>query len=314
MAPHEALGGGLANMEAFTQHVTQMTDELRRVQHQHKVERHAALKEKNDVEAKWLQRLRVARVASALRAGLAARDLRAAGRVLRLWVGAVRILQQEALAQRKQREQRLQLELRDSGRARILAERTSLGKQASASACAAQQLRAALSSRSQELERTIVRDAMAFELWAADALRTKKVLEAVQTKRADTDAAAVAEALRLRDEVQLAKEGGKASRTQAECAVAATLGGELAQCEAALRVRAVNQAVVVSLCVQHSTLQRFWRIWAAVASLLLREAGGALLQLELSKQQQNHLLHMQGLQPHEQPVKKEGRRKSQPHN
>ena len=37
-------------------------------------------------------------------------------------------------------------------------------------------------------------------------------------------------------------------------------------------------------------------------------------QVQLSKQQQNHLLHMQGLQPHEAPPpKKESRRKSQQH-
>jgi hypothetical protein len=47
-----------------------------------------------------------------------------------------------------------------------------------------------------------------------------------------------------------------------------------------------RQAIVVRLSVQHSTLHRYWRLWASVASLLLREAGGALLQLELSKQQQ----------------------------
>merc|ERR550514_2599697 len=43
---------------------------------------------------------------------------------------------------------------------------------------------------------------------------------------------------------------------------------------------------MVRLMVEHSTLHRFWKVWASVASLLLREAGGALLQLELSKQQQ----------------------------
>ena len=51
-------------------------------------------------------------------------------------------------------------------------------------------------------------------------------------------------------------------------------------------MRAANQAVVVRCAVEHSTIHRYWRVWASVASLLLREAGGSLLQLELSKQQQ----------------------------
>jgi len=283
---HAALGSGLADMNAFTEHVTQMADELKRLHKQRQAEREAAQREKNDVEAKWLQRLRMVRVESALRAGFAARDLRAAGRSLKLWAEVVGLLRRESLAQRQQRESALQLKLRDSGRSELLAERASLGKQAAASAIAAQQLRAALSARSQELERTIVRDTMAFELQAADALRTKKVLDEVKQRRDEAEAAAAATASSLREEVAKTTAEGISKREKAEAAVAKILGAEVAKAEDRERMRAASQAIVIRLAVQHSVLHRFWKTWASVASLLLREAGGALLQLELSKQQQ----------------------------
>ena len=283
---HAALGSGLADMNAFTEHVTQMADELKRLHKQRQAEREAAQREKNDVEAKWLQRLRMVRVESALRAGFAARDLRAAGRSLKLWAEVVGLLRRESLAQRQQRESTLQLKLRDSGRSELLAERASLGKQAAASAIAAQQLRAALSARSQELERTIVRDTMAFELQAADALRTKKVLDEVKQRRDEAEAAAAATASSLREEVAKTTAEGISKREKAEAAVAKILGAEVAKAEDRERMRAASQAIVIRLAVQHSVLHRFWKTWASVASLLLREAGGALLQLELSQQQQ----------------------------
>ena len=180
----------------------------------------------------------------------------------------------------------MQLRLRDSGRGELQAERESLGRQAAASALAAQQLRGALSSRSQELERTVVRDTMAFELWAADALRTKKVLEAVGRKRMEAEEAAAEEADRLRTEVEATRVAGTEARETAEAAVAATMSAEIASFEQAGKVRAASRAIVIKLAFEHSKLHRFWKVWASVASLLLREAGGALLQLELSKQQQ----------------------------
>ena len=59
---HEALGKGLADLEVFTQHTTQMAEELKKVQHQRQEEREAAARERNDVEARWLQRLRCVRL------------------------------------------------------------------------------------------------------------------------------------------------------------------------------------------------------------------------------------------------------------
>jgi hypothetical protein len=200
-AVHESLSGSLADMEAFHAHVLQMAEELKRVQQTQQAEREAAQRDKNEVEARGLQRLRMVRVESALRAGLAARDLRAVGRTLKLWAEVVGLMRRESLAQRQQREQSLQLKLRDSGRAELLAERQSLSKQAAASALAAQQLRSALSDRSLELERTVVRDSMAFELWAADAARIQAVLQDVQRQRAEAAAAHEVEVDALRDEV-----------------------------------------------------------------------------------------------------------------
>ena len=186
-AVHDALGAGLADLETFTAHTAQLTEELRRVQGQREEERKAVAREKQELEAAWLQRLRTARLDTAVRAGFAAADQRACARVLRGWAAAAGLLRGEELEQRREREQSLQLRLRDSGRAEILQERESLAAQAGASALAAQQLRATLQERSQELERTIVRDTMAFELWAADALRTKAALEAVHRERTDAE-------------------------------------------------------------------------------------------------------------------------------
>ena len=64
------------------------------------------------------------------------------------------------------------------------------------------------------------------------------------------------------------------------------MGGEVGGLEFALKMKAANQAMVVRCAAEHSAIHRCWRVWASVASLLLREAGGALLQLELAKQQQ----------------------------
>lgn len=283
---HAALGSELAGVQAFAEHTKQLSQELKSVQSQAQADRTMALQEKNDLEARWLQRLRVVRVESALRAGLAARDLRAAGRTLRLWVTVVQHLKQNGVAEQQQREQAAQTRLRDTGRAELLAERTGLARHAASSALAAQQLRASLSSRSQELERTIVRDTMAFELWASDVLRTKSMLEASSAARAEAEATAMADATALREELATAKRDAVASRAHAEAATARVMGSEIASFEMQLRVRAANQIVVVRLARQQSALHRCWTTWASVASLVLREAGGALLQLELAKQQQ----------------------------
>ena len=285
-AVHDALTEGLDVAEAFTQHTAQLTEELKRVQKQRHEEREAARREQQQADATWLQRVRSARLETSLRAGLHARDLRGLGRTIKLWAEVVGLLRRESLQQRQSREQSLQLRLRDSGRAELQLERDSLGKQAAASALAAQQLRAALSARSLELERTIVRDTMAFELQAADALRTKKVLEEVQRKREQADAAHQAQITALREEMAAHRVAASEQQAQAEHAVGVAMGGEVAQMERELKVRAANQAIVVRCAVEHSTIHRYWRMWASVASLLLREAGGALLQLELSKQQQ----------------------------
>lgn len=133
---------------------------------------------------------------------------------------------------------------------------------------------------------------MAFELWAADALRMKRALDELHRKRRENDEAAKAEAHRLRGEVAAAKAEDAAGRQQAEAAVASTMGAELAVLESTGRVRAANQMVVVRLAVEHATVHRFWKTWASVASLLLREAGGALLQgaLEAAAARRAHSL------------------------
>uniref|UniRef100_A0A7S2C5N3 Uncharacterized protein n=1 Tax=Haptolina brevifila TaxID=156173 RepID=A0A7S2C5N3_9EUKA len=71
----------------------------------------------------------------------------------------------------------------------------------------------------------------------------------------------------------------------AEVTVANAFASEVASLEDALRVRAASQMIVIRLAIEHSALHRYWKLWAVVASLLLREAGGALVQLELTKQQ-----------------------------
>lgn len=283
---HSAISSSLADMEAFQQHVAQMTVELKRVQQQQRVDREAAKSEQAEVEARWLQRLRCARIESSMRSGFAALDLRAQGRSLKAWVEAVGAMRREETEKREEREARLKMRLRDSGREELLRERTSLSKQASDSALAAQQLRIALSARSQELERIMVRDTMTVEMWAADAMRMKAALEHAGRQRQQTSEAASAQADALKAELQAARTHSDERARAREAAVAASLGAELRGGEAALRVRAANQAIVVRLAVEQSTLHRYWKAWAVVASLLLREAGGALLQLELSKQQQ----------------------------
>ena len=275
-----------ADVEAFTGHVAQMSDELKRIQKERNAERSAAEKEKQELEAAWMLRLRTSRLEVAMRAGLAARDLRVVSRSLKQWVEAVGSLRHESLVQRNEREQQLQLRLRDSGRAELQQERAGLLRQATASALAAQQLRSALSARSQELERTIVRDTMAFELQAADAARIAHALEHVNRQRDAERAAAAEEAAGLRADLERARREGAAASDCAQLAVGSALAGELAHAEAAARGRAANAIIVVRLGLDHSTLHRYWKVWAVVASLLLREAGAALLQLELSKQQQ----------------------------
>jgi hypothetical protein len=285
-AVHEALGTGLSDMEAFAEHTAQITEELKRIQKQRQAEHEAAAREKQEVESAWLQRLRCGRLETALRMGVFANDMRLCGKLIRRWAEVVGNMRRETLAQRHAREETLQLRLRDSGRSALLAERQSLQKQATTSQLQAQQMRSALSERSQELERTVVRDTMAFELWASDALRMKPALEDVHRKSLDQAADHAAEVEKLRAEITDAKADGEARRHEAVTAVASAMGGDVARLESETRVRAANQAIVVRIAVEHSTLHRYWKTWAAVASLLLREAGGALLQLELSKQQQ----------------------------
>ena len=283
---HEALLEGLNVSEAFAAHTAQITDELKRIQKQRQAEREQGAKERQQIDAAWLQRVRCARLETAVRAGLHANDQRGLSRMLRQWSEAAGVLRRESLDQRQSREGSLQLRLRDSGRAELVQERESLVRQVSASALAAQQLRAKLSERSLELERTIVRDTMAFELQAADALRTKQALEEGMKQQAEREAALADEVRALKAQLEAAKHSSAARQAQAEAATAVAMGGEVANMEFALRVRAANQAIVVRCAAQHSAIHRCWRVWASVASLLLREAGGALLQLELAKQQQ----------------------------
>lgn len=283
---HEALIEGLDISEAFATHTAQMSEELKRIQAQQHAEREKAAREQAARDATWLQRVRCARLETAMRAGLHIHDQRGLSRVLKKWADTCGLLRREVTEQRASRENALQLRLRDSGRAELSRERESLGRQAATAAYAAQQLRAKLSERSLELERTIVRDTMAFELQAADALRTKQALEAIGKKHSEREAAMNAEVRALRAETEAAKQVAAEQQRQVEDTTARTMGAEVRTLEFGMRVRAANQAIVIRCAIEHSTLHRFWRVWASVASLLLREAGGALLQLELAKQQQ----------------------------
>ena len=285
-AVHDTLTSSLADMEAFSAHTAQLTEELKKVSQQQHADRVTASQEKQALESKWLLRLQCSRLESALAAGIASRDLRAAGQMLKTWAEVVGHTRREAMQQRREREQRLQLKLRDSGRAELLQEQRGLQEQATRSAMAAQHLRASLSVRSQELERTVRRDTMAFELWAADAARVSQVLLETKRKHAASEDAARAELETLRAQATAEQEASLVHLQHAQGTVASVLSSELAAVEFSMRVKGASQAVVVRLAVQQSVLHRYWKTWAVVASLLLREAGGALLQLELTKQQQ----------------------------
>ena len=142
------------------------------------------------------------------------------------------------------------------------------------------------SAPSQELERTMLRDTLTFQMWAADSARTKAMIEDVQQRHASAEEAAAAREGRLTQQLELERTQGEASASHALEATAATLAGELSSAEGQLRMRAAQQALVVRLGMQHGAMHRCWKTWAVIASLLLREARSALLQLELSKQQQ----------------------------
>lgn len=285
-AVHDLAEAQQRDIEVFAAHTMQVTDQLKRVQKQRDGEREAAQQERQALESRWLLRLRCSRLEASLHAGVASRDLRAVGRSLKLWAEVIGLMRRQSLEQRQEREQQLQLRLRDSGRTELLQERVRLNEQAVASEMVAQQLRAALGQRSQELERTVVRDTMAFELWAADALRTSQVLREVKRTHAEAEAVSREEIARLGRTLETERAEGAERASSAEAAVASALSGEVVGLEFELRKRGATQAVVVRLAVQHSVLHRYWKSWAVAASLLLREAGGALLQLELSKQQQ----------------------------
>ena len=80
---HEAYVEGLNISEAFAQHTAQINDELKRIQKQRQAEREQSAKERQQIDAVWLQRVRCARLETAMRAGLHAHDQRGLGRMLR---------------------------------------------------------------------------------------------------------------------------------------------------------------------------------------------------------------------------------------
>ena len=283
---HDSIAANLQDIEKLSAQTLKITGELKKVQDQRNAERSQAAQTIQNMETRWLHRLRCARVESALRAGISARDLRAVGHSIKLWAEVVGILRAESLQRRQEREQQLQLRLRDSGRAELLREQSNLHEQSTMSALAAQRLRALLSSRTQDLERTMLRDTMAFDLWAEDAKRVSLVLNNVKAKHAASETDAREEVARLNEALHSERRAGAARSAHAEAVTAAALAEDIGELEFRLRIKAANQIVVVRLALQDGALHRSWKRWAMVASLLLREASSVLLQLELAKQQQ----------------------------
>jgi len=283
---YESLVTSLTDVDVFTKHVAQVTDELKKVQAQRHVERIAAASEQQALEAKWLRRLQCSKLEAALHADGAARDQCSAGKALKSWAEAIGVMRRESLQHRRDREVSLQLHLRDSGRGELLRERLALQDQATKSALAGQKLRAALSERSAELDRTVRRETMSLQQQAADAARTAQVLMDVQSQHEATEAQLRAELAATTAALEREGADGRDRAAQSEQTVALILTSDVRALELRLRITAASQAVIVRLAAQQVTLHRYWKAWAVVASLLLREAGGALLQIELSKQQQ----------------------------
>ena len=91
-------------------------------------------------------------------------------------------------------------------------------------------------------------------------------------KQAEREAALADEVRSLKAQLDAAKEAGAVRQAQAERATAEAMGGEVGGLEFALKIKAANQAIVVRCAAEHSAIHRCWRVWASVASLLLREA------------------------------------------
>ena len=283
---HDTLGQTLNGVDLFTKHAAQMNEQLKRVAAQQHAEREAAAAERQRLEERWLKRLRITKIEAALNANMAARNVHSAGKALKLWAAAVHILSRESLSQRREHEQQLQLRLRDSGREELLHERQALSDRAAKSALEAQELRMALQQRSMELERSVQRETMSLQQQAADAARTSQVLKDIQRQHEQVEGKLQRELATAHADLEQERASSAVRSDRAEGATALVLKSEVGTLEFGLRVRAASQIVVVRLAVQQGVLHRFWKAWAVVASVLLREAGGAMLQLELAKQQQ----------------------------
>lgn len=283
---HDTLGQTLNGVDLFTKHAAQMNEQLKRVAAQQHAEREAAAAERQRLEERWLKRLRITKIEAALNANMAARNVHSAGKALKLWAAAVHILSRESLSQRREHEQQLQLRLRDSGREELLQERQALSDRAAKSALEAQELRMALQQRSMELERSVQRETMSLQQQAADAARTSQVLKDIQRQHEQVEGKLQRELATAHADLEQERASSAVRSDRAEGATALVLKSEVGTLEFGLRVRAASQIVVVRLAVQQGVLHRFWKAWAVVASVLLREAGGAMLQLELAKQQQ----------------------------
>ncbi len=283
---YDAISMNRSDVDSFEATAEQVNMVLKRVAERENAEREAAQQERHALELRWLQRLRTSRLESAILAGFSAAETSLSGYALKRWQSAVTQMRDGARQERREREANLQARLRDTGRAEVLRERELLLKQVSDSAMTAQTLRTTLDARSQELERTLLRDTMAFQLQAADASRTTQLLAQVRQKQADTEAKAAEESNRLHELLDETSRKCEQRSVAAEASVARSMGNEVAELEQKLRMMRMSQAIVVRLGQQQALLHRYWKVWAVAASLLLREAGSALLQLELSKQQQ----------------------------
>jgi len=283
----EAVSSNVADIDMWAAHTHQLVAMLMQVQRTNEERERARAQDRAAAAAESLTRARCAKLEFALQAGVSVHEGRELNATFRRWAAAVGALWHESLEQRRGRALQLQERLASAGRNEMLDEHSRLLQDATKAGGAVQAMQGALHRRTQDLERTLLRDTMTFQLWSADAQRTSQMLR-------DIHATHQLELTQLRN--QAASDRTRAAAAEVavvegarkeHAATAATLAGEVSLLERGGAVAAVRAVLGVRHTYLLLRMSRCWRAWATVASLPVREAHAALAALQLTSSQQH---------------------------
>ena len=173
----EAVSSNVADIDMWAAHTHQVVALLLQIQRTGEEKEKAWAHERAAAAAEALAAARGAKLENALHAGIVAAQGRGVNATFRSWAAAVRSMREAEVEARRERSEQRTERLASAGRGEMLDEHSRLLRDAAQAGRTVQGMKEKLQERSQELERSLLRDTLTFQLWTSDARRTAQLIK-----------------------------------------------------------------------------------------------------------------------------------------